>query len=87
MTKQARSSTARRPSSLAATAPGPTPDAALEGATVMIDETEVLLGDVETALERLEAGQYRTCEICGAALDPAALASAPTLRRCLAHAS
>jgi len=58
----------------------------LDGAMVTIEEAEGLIVDVEVALERLEAGQYRTCEICGAALDSAALASAPTLRRCVVHA-
>jgi hypothetical protein len=66
---------------------GPMPGSGLESATVMIDEAEVLLGDVEAALDRLESGQYRTCEICGAPLEAATLASTPTLRRCLAHDS
>jgi DnaK suppressor protein len=51
----------------------------------MIEETEGLIGDVEAALERLESGQYRSCEICGASLDDATLTAAPTLRRCLVH--
>jgi RNA polymerase-binding transcription factor DksA len=55
------------------------------GAMAMIEETEGLLGDVEAALERLESGQYRICEICGAPLDAATLVVEPTLRRCLAH--
>ena len=77
-------------------APGPvgaaepsagSPRSELEGATAMIEETEGLLSDVEAALERLESGQYRTCEICGAPLDAPMLVGAPTLRRCLAHAA
>ena len=63
------------------------PRSELEGAMAMVEETEGLLVDVEAALERLESGQYRTCEICGAPLEMATLASAPTLRRCLAHTS
>jgi hypothetical protein len=59
----------------------------LDGAMAVIDETEGQLGDVEAALERLESGNYRVCEICGVPLDMAALAVAPTLRRCLVHAS
>ena len=70
-----------------AVTPGTTPGGGLEGATVMIEEAEVLLGDVEAALDRLESGEYRTCEICGAPLGAATLANTPTLRRCLAHAS
>lgn len=58
----------------------------LESAMATIEEGESLIVDVEVALERLEAGQYRTCEICGAPLDAAALVSAPTLRRCVVHA-
>jgi RNA polymerase-binding transcription factor DksA len=63
------------------------PGDGVEAAMATIEEAEGLLGDVEAALERLEAGQYRTCEICGAPLDSAILVSAPTLRRCVVHAS
>jgi RNA polymerase-binding transcription factor DksA len=71
----------------AAAAAGSAPSDGLSAAMAAIEEAEGLLGDVEAALERLEAGQYRTCEICGAPLDQASLVGAPTLRRCVVHAS
>lgn len=63
--------------------PGDGPHAAM----ATIEEAEGVLGNVEAALERLESGQYLRCEICGAQLDPAILVNAPTLRRCVVHAS
>jgi RNA polymerase-binding transcription factor DksA len=66
---------------------GDSPGDGLQVATVTIEQAEGVLADVESALERLESGQYLTCEICGAPLDPAILVNAPTLRRCVVHAS
>jgi hypothetical protein len=63
------------------------PGDGLLAATAAIEHAEGVLADVESALERLESGQYLRCEICGAPLDPATLAAAPTLRRCVVHAS
>jgi RNA polymerase-binding transcription factor DksA len=71
----------------AAVIAGSAPGDGLSAAMAAIEEAEGLLGDVEAALERLESGRYRTCEICGAPLEPATLAGAPTLRRCVVHAS
>jgi RNA polymerase-binding transcription factor DksA len=59
----------------------------LAATITVIEDAEGRLGDVEAALERLESGRYRVCEICGGPLDAAALAATPTLRRCLIHAS
>jgi RNA polymerase-binding transcription factor DksA len=70
----------------AAATTGSSPDDGLEVAMATIEEAEGVLGDVEAALERLEAGQYLTCEICGAPLEVAILVGAPTLRRCVVHA-
>jgi len=52
-----------------------------------VGETEVLLSDVERALERLEAGSYSLCEVCGTEIDLARLDASPVTRRCEAHAS
>jgi RNA polymerase-binding transcription factor DksA len=65
---------------------GSSADAGLEVAMATIEDAEGVLGDVEAALERLEAGQYLTCEICGAPLEVAILVGTPTLRRCVVHA-
>jgi hypothetical protein len=67
--------------------PGDSPGDGLVDATAAIEHAEGVLADVESALERLESGQYLACEICGAPLDTAILVNAPTLRRCVVHAS
>jgi RNA polymerase-binding transcription factor DksA len=46
-----------------------------------LDAIERDLADVETALARLDAGTYRTCEITGDPLDESYLAANPTARR------
>jgi RNA polymerase-binding transcription factor DksA len=48
----------------------------------VFDRIEGDLADVESALARLDAGTYDTCEVCGAALTEETLAVAPTTRRC-----
>jgi RNA polymerase-binding transcription factor DksA len=44
-----------------------------------------VLDGVDRALERLSAGTYHSCEVCGAALVDADLATDPTLRTCALH--
>jgi len=41
------------------------------------------LGDIEAALERLQAGCYGTCTDCGAAIPDARLSAYPTAKRCI----
>jgi RNA polymerase-binding transcription factor DksA len=48
----------------------------------VFDQIEVDLADVETALARLDAGTYDTCEVCSAPLAEETLSVAPTSRRC-----
>lgn len=60
---------------------GPEPD----DLSVELDRSEAELDGVEQALARLDAGTYGSCEVCATTLDPAALAGAPTLRRCPVH--
>jgi RNA polymerase-binding transcription factor DksA len=47
---------------------------------VDLDSIEKDLADVETALARLEAGTYWTCETTGQELPSALLAAQPTAR-------
>jgi RNA polymerase-binding transcription factor DksA len=47
-----------------------------------IDET---LRDVERALERLRAGTYRSCQVCGVRIDDATLIASPLVANCDAH--
>lgn len=44
------------------------------------------LNDAETALERLDAGDYGSCERCGQPIPPARLEAMPTTRFCIEHA-
>ena len=44
------------------------------------------LGDVETALERIDSGSYGTCTVCGAAIAPARLEAMPATPYCIDHA-
>jgi len=48
---------------------------------VNLDSVEQDLADVETALARLEAGTYWTCEVTGEELPGSLLAAQPTARR------
>jgi RNA polymerase-binding transcription factor DksA len=51
----------------------------------LLTETEGVLTDVERALERLESGEYTTCEVCGEPIPEAILSQLPLARRCGAH--
>lgn len=44
------------------------------------------LTDAEAALERLDAGDYGSCERCGQPIPPARLDAMPTTRFCIEHA-
>ena len=41
------------------------------------------LGDLEAALERLDAGTYGQCSECGVTIPPARLNAYPTAKRCI----
>jgi DnaK suppressor protein len=41
------------------------------------------LGDIEAALERLDAGTYGQCTDCGMTIPPARLNAYPTAKRCI----
>jgi RNA polymerase-binding transcription factor len=47
--------------------------------------TEAEVADVEAALGRIDAGDYGTCEVCGAALADTQLESSPAARACAEH--
>jgi RNA polymerase-binding transcription factor DksA len=46
---------------------------------------EDTLNDVDRALERLRNGNYRTCQVCDAPIEEAALVANPLLANCRAH--
>jgi DnaK suppressor protein len=41
------------------------------------------LGDIEAALERMDAGTYGQCTDCGVTIPPARLSAYPTAKRCI----
>jgi RNA polymerase-binding protein DksA len=49
----------------------------------ILDRTQRQLADVARALERLERGEYGTCEACGQPIGDARLAARPAARLCL----
>ena len=46
-----------------------------------------VLADVRSALERLEAGTYGRCVVCGREIEPARLKAIPETPYCLEHAN
>ncbi len=56
--------------------------ATLAATTAELDAVDTVLGDVEAALARLDAGTYGTCEVCRRPLADDVLAERPTATRC-----
>lgn len=52
----------------------------------LIESAQARLAEVEAAQERLRAGTYGLCEVCGEPIDPARLEARPTARTCVVHA-
>ncbi len=48
-------------------------------------EAERVLDGVDGALERLDAGTYGRCELCGASIDDGRLAATPLALTCERH--
>ncbi len=62
------------------------PDPVVADAGAELDAIEEALAAVSRALERLESGGERTCEVCGAPLGDDVVSGAPSANRCAAHA-
>jgi DnaK suppressor protein len=67
-----------------------------EGATIafersqvaaLIQQTQRHLAEIDTALQRVEAGTYGSCERCGEPIAPARLEARPAARTCITCAS
>ena len=63
-----------------------------EGSTIAFERAQVValrqqaadhLGELDAALERLAAGTYGVCEVCGAAIAPERLEARPFTRTCI----
>lgn len=53
---------------------------------VLYDQLRRDLDDIEKALERMDAGTYGTCEVCGKDIAEARLEVMPATRVCIEHA-
>ena len=53
---------------------------------VLYDQLRRDLEDIEKALQRMDAGTYGTCEICGKAFGADRLEVMPSTRVCIDHA-
>ncbi|MEY2405142.1 MAG: hypothetical protein QOG39_58, partial [Acidimicrobiaceae bacterium] len=61
--------------------------AAEQGETrVLAASLQDQLADVELALEKLAAGSYGKCEVCGEDITDARLVAMPASRYCIKHA-
>ena len=49
----------------------------------ILEQVQAELVEVDDALERLEAGAYGRCQVCGEAIEPARLEERPFTRFCL----
>ncbi|MGL5866988.1 MAG: TraR/DksA family transcriptional regulator [Dermatophilaceae bacterium] len=49
-------------------------------------QARIHLAEVDAAVERVRAGTYGTCEVCGRPIGAARLAARPTARTCIQHA-
>ncbi len=51
------------------------------------DRLEALLNEIDSALERIDAGTYGVCEVCKDSIEPGYLSMDPLVRICLSHLS
>lgn len=49
----------------------------------LADQARDHLADIDLALQRLEAGTYEICEVCGGPIAEPRLLARPTARRCI----
>lgn len=56
-----------------------------EGNTAILKQLEIRLNEVKGALERMEAGTYGICSVCGKPIERARLEANPAATTCLAH--
>ena len=49
------------------------------------EQLDAEIADIDRALERIEAGSYGECEVCGEPIDDERLAARPAARYCIEH--
>ena len=58
----------------------------VDGDGAILEHVDARLADVDRAIERLERGEFGTCETCGRAIDADRLRARPAARFCVEHA-
>jgi RNA polymerase-binding transcription factor DksA len=58
----------------------------VDGDGAILEHVDARLADVDRAIERLENGEFGTCETCGRAIDADRLRARPAARFCVEHA-
>ena len=57
----------------------------MDGDGAILEHVDARLADVDRAIERLERGEFGTCESCGRAIDADRLRARPAARFCVEH--
>jgi RNA polymerase-binding transcription factor DksA len=58
-----------------------------EGNTAILKQLEIQLGDVKSALAKIEEGTYGICEVCKKEIPEARLEANPSARTCIEHST
>lgn len=56
-----------------------------ENNTAVLKQLEIKYNKVKDALERIDAGTFGVCSICGSAIEDARLEANPSANTCIAH--
>jgi RNA polymerase-binding transcription factor DksA len=75
------------PGAAVSAAPPSSPEVERPVDLTILATIEAELAEVDRALIRLDEGTYGTCQVCGAEMDAARLASEPTAAMCATHQS
>ena len=52
----------------------------------LLEQLEAEIGDLDSALRKIDEGTYGTCEVCGREIEPERLEAVPGTRTCIEHA-
>lgn len=58
---------------------------AYENNSAVLNNLEIRLNEVKAALEKINAGTFGTCEVCGAQIEEDRLEANPAAKTCKAH--
>ena len=52
----------------------------------LLEQLEAEIGDLDSALRKIDEGTYGICEVCGREIEPERLEAVPGTRTCIEHA-